>query len=157
MAKIEINECTIKKVDEICEKFGNMPGELINVLHETQTTLGYLPEEIQKEVAKQLDIPLVKVFGVVSFYSFFTMKPKGEHPISLCLGTACYVRGAENMLKEFEKELGIQVGEVTKDGKFSLDCLRCLGCCGLAPVCMIGDKVYGRLEPKMVKDILAEY
>ena len=85
------------------------------------------------------------------------MKPKGEHPISLCLGTACYVRGAENMLKEFEKELGIQVGEVTKDGKFSLDCLRCLGCCGLAPVCMIGDKVYGRLEPKMVKDILAEY
>jgi NADP-reducing hydrogenase subunit HndA len=157
MAKIEMTDCTIKTVNDICAKFGNKPGELINVLHETQNTLGYLPQEVQKIVASNLDIPLVKVYGVVSFYSFFTMQPKGEHPISLCLGTACYVRGSENVLREFEKELGIQVGQVTPDGKFSLDCLRCLGCCGLAPVCMIGEKVYGRLEPKMVKDILAEY
>jgi NADH-quinone oxidoreductase subunit E/NADP-reducing hydrogenase subunit HndA len=118
---------------------------------------GYLPEEVQRAVAHNLGIPVTRVYGVVSFYSFFTMTPKGKYPISLCLGTACYVRGAEDVLDEFKKQLGIEVGGVTPDGKFSLDCLRCVGACGLAPVVMVGEKVYGRLSPSMVKEVLAEY
>ena len=102
-------------------------------------------------------MPVAQVYGIVSFYSFFTMQPKGEHPISICLGTACYVRGAEKVLDEFKRQLNINVGETTKDGKFSLNCLRCVGACGLAPVVMVGDKVYGRLTPDNVKDIIAEY
>jgi NADH-quinone oxidoreductase subunit E/NADP-reducing hydrogenase subunit HndA len=97
------------------------------------------------------------VYGVVTFYSFFTMLPKGKHPISVCTGTACYVRGAEKVLEEFKKSLNIQVGETSPDGKFSLSCLRCVGACGLAPVAMIGEKVYGRVAPENVKDILKEY
>ncbi len=104
-----------------------------------------------------MNISTAQVYGVVSFYTFFTMKPKGKHPISICLGTACYVRGAEKVVDEFKKELGIKVGEVTPDGKFSLDCLRCVGACGLAPVVMIGEKVHGRLEASQVKDLLAQY
>ena len=108
-------------------------------------------------MAQELDIPLAKVYGVVTFYSFFTMVPKGKHPISICTGTACYVRGAEKVLEEFKKELNVQVGETTGDGKFSISCLRCVGACGLAPVVMVGDKTYGRVAPEMVKDILDEY
>ena len=102
-------------------------------------------------------MPLAKIYGVVSFYSFFTMTPKGKYPISICMGTACYVRGAEKIVEALEKELKIKVGEVTQDGKYSLDCLRCIGACGLAPVIMIGDEVHGRLEPAMIKDILKKY
>ncbi|MEG2337030.1 MAG: NAD(P)H-dependent oxidoreductase subunit E, partial [Bacteroidales bacterium] len=94
---------------------------------------------------------------IVTFYSFFSMLPKGEHPISVCMGTACYVRGGEKILDEFRRQLNIKVGETTADGKFSLNCLRCVGACGLAPVVLIGDKVYGRLAPDQVKDIIAEY
>ena len=108
-------------------------------------------------MAKELNIPVSRVYGIVSFYSFFTMTPKGEHPISVCLGTACYVRGAEKVLDELKRQLGIGVGEVTPDGKFSLTCLRCVGACGLAPVIEVGDKVYGRMTPDRVKDVLAEY
>lgn len=100
--------------------------------------------------------PVSRVYGVVTFYTFFTMLPKGKHPISVCMGTACYVRGSEKLLEEFKRVLGIEVGETTPDGKFSLDCLRCVGACGLAPVVMIGEKVYGRLQPIDVKKILEE-
>ena len=126
------------------------------MLHTAQGIFGYLPKEVQIYVAKKLDVPVSKVYGVVSFYSFFTMKPKGEYDISVCMGTACYVRGAENVLNEIKNQLGIDIGDTTADGKFSLRTLRCVGACGLAPVVMIGDKVYGRVTPDMVSGILAE-
>ena len=104
-----------------------------------------------------VNISVAKVYGVVTFYSFFTMIPMGEHPISICMGTACYVRGAEQVLAEFKRQLSIEVGQSTADNKFSLNCLRCVGACGLAPVVMVGEKVYGRVAPQMVKNIIAEY
>ncbi|MDD2289348.1 MAG: NADH-quinone oxidoreductase subunit NuoE [Bacteroidales bacterium] len=157
MMKFEINDCHKQTIKEICESFGNKRSELINILHATQEHFGYLPEPVQLEISLNLNMPLAKVYGVVSFYSFFTMTPKGKFPISVCLGTACYVRGAEKIVEALEKELKIKVGQVTEDGKFSLDCLRCIGACGLAPVMMIGEKVHGRLEPEMIKDILNQY
>jgi NADH-quinone oxidoreductase subunit E/NADP-reducing hydrogenase subunit HndA len=126
-------------------------------LHQTQHEFGYLPAEVQEVIASELNIPVAKVYGVVTFYHFFTMVPKGRHPVSICTGTACYVRGAEKVLEEFRKNLKIEVGQTTPDGKFSLSCLRCVGACGLAPVVMIGEKVYGRVAPEGVKEILKEY
>ena len=157
MAVIKLSEAKINFIKDVCKSYGNKPGEVINVLHKVQGEYGYLPAEIQELVAKELGIPVSRVYGIVSFYSFFTMTPKGEHPISGCLGTACYVRGAEKVLDELKRQLGINVGEVTPDGKFSLTCLRCVGACGLAPVIEVGEKVYGRMTPDRVKDVLAEY
>lgn len=155
--KVKLKEKDIAKIHEVCKSFDNKPGELINVLHKVQGEFGYLPAEVQEVVANGLNMSLAKVYGVVTFYSFFTMIPKGKHPISICTGTACYVRGAEKVLAEFKKELGINVGESTPDGKFSISCLRCVGACGLAPVVQVGEKTYGRLAPDDVKGILAEY
>ena len=157
MAVIKLSESKINFIKDVCKSYGNKPGEVINVLHKVQGEFGYLPAEVQELVAKELGIPVSRVYGIVSFYSFFTMTPKGEHPISVCLGTACYVRGAEKVLDELKRQLGIGVGEVTPDGKFSLTCLRCVGACGLAPVIEVGEKVYGRMTPDRVKDVLAEY
>ena len=157
MAVIKLSEAKVNFIKGVCKSFGNKPGEVINVLHKVQGEYGYLPAEVQELVAKELGIPVSRVYGIVSFYSFFTMTPKGEHPISVCLGTACYVRGAEKVLDELKRQLGINVGEVTPDGKFSLTCLRCVGACGLAPVIEVGEKVYGRMTPDRVKDVLAEY
>ncbi|MBC7124606.1 NADH-quinone oxidoreductase subunit NuoE [Tenuifilum osseticum] len=155
--KLELKPEQVAKIKEICKSFNNDPGELINVLHKTQETFGYLPAEVQEVVAAELNISVAKVYGVVTFYSFFTMIPKGKHPISICTGTACYVRGAEKVLDEFKRILNVKVGETTPDGKFSLNCLRCVGACGLAPVVLIGEKVYGRVSPDGVKDIIKEY
>jgi NADH-quinone oxidoreductase subunit E/NADP-reducing hydrogenase subunit HndA len=155
--KVELKQSQVDKIKDICKSFNNNPGELINILHKTQGEFGYLPAEVQEVVADYLNMSVAKVYGVVTFYSFFTMLPKGKHPISVCTGTACYVRGAEKVLEEFKKSLNIQVGETSPDGKFSLSCLRCVGACGLAPVAMIGEKVYGRVAPENVKDILKEY
>ena len=152
-----LQDCQIKTIQEICKSFDNQAGELINILHKTQEAFGYLPAEVQRVIAKELNISEAKVYGVVTFYAFFTMKPRGKHKISVCMGTACYVRGAEKVVDELKKELNINVGEITSDGKFSLDCLRCVGACGLAPVMLIGDKVYGRIDPKEVKGILENY
>lgn len=151
---------TDEKFQELEQYIDAMPttkGELIRVLHKAQQIFGYLPEEVQKFVGKKLKVSTAKVFGVVSFYSYFTMIPKGEFDVAVCMGTACYVRGADQVLAELKKELGIEVGETTPDGKFSITSLRCVGACGLAPVVMVGEKVYGRVTPDMVKDILAEY
>jgi len=150
---IKMKKDVREKIIEICDRFNNNPGELINVLHATQDFLGYLPAEAQELIAERLHIPTAKVYGVVSFYAFFTMTPKGKYPISVCLGTACYVRGAEKILDAFKKELNLEVGQTTPDGLFSLTCLRCVGACGLAPVAMVGDKVYGRLSPADVKNM----
>ncbi len=155
--KVVLKQKDIEKIKEICESFDCCSNNLINVLHKTQEHFGYLPAEVQEVIADQLKISVAKVYGVVTFYSFFTMKPKGRHPISICTGTACYVRGAEKVLDEFKKELNIEVGATTPDGKFSLSCLRCVGACGLAPVVNIGDKTYGRVATDAVKKILAEY
>ena len=153
----KICSSVVEKIEAICDKFGNKPGELINILHEAQHTVGYLPIEVQGIIARKLNIPVNRVYGVVTFYAFFTMTPKGKHPISICLGTACYVRGSEKILEEFKRTLGIDVGETTADGKFSLDCLRCVGACGLAPVAMVGEKVYGHLNPADIKKIIQEF
>lgn len=155
--KIELRQEDVDKIREICASFKNDPQELINVLHKCQEHFGYLPAEVQEVISNELVVPVAKVYGVVTFYSFFTMTPKGKHPISICMGTACYVRGAEKVLDEFKKELGLQVGQTSADGKFSLSSLRCVGACGLAPVVMVGDKTYGRVAPDDVRDILKEY
>jgi NADH-quinone oxidoreductase subunit E/NADP-reducing hydrogenase subunit HndA len=157
MITTALQDCQIKTIQDICKSFGNRAGDLINILHKTQEAFGYLPAEVQHIIAKELNVSEAKVYGVVTFYAFFTMKPKGKHKISVCMGTACYVRGAEKVVDELKKELKINVGDVTPDGKFSLDCLRCVGACGLAPVVMIGEKVYGRVEAPQIKDILADY
>ena len=155
--KIHLIQMKIDELLAVCDEHNNDPGELINILHAAQGIFGYLPREVQEIIAGRLHIPVSKVYGVVTFYSFFTMTPKGKYPISVCLGTACYVRGAEKVLEEFQRQLEIKVGETTSDGLFSLDCLRCVGACGLAPVVTIAGKVYGRLTPEKVRDILSEY
>ncbi|PID93803.1 MAG: NAD(P)H-dependent oxidoreductase subunit E [Bacteroidetes bacterium] len=155
--KVKLKKADIAKIEEICTSFNNDPGELINVLHKTQEVFGYLPPEVQEVIALELNISVAKVYGVVTFYSFFTMTPKGRFPISICTGTACYVRGAEKVLNEFKKELNLEVGKTSEDGKFSLSCLRCVGACGLAPVVQVGDKTYGRVAPDDVKKIIKEY
>ncbi|MBW6500156.1 MAG: NADH-quinone oxidoreductase subunit NuoE [Bacteroidales bacterium] len=155
--KIELRQEDIEKIREICSSFNKDPQELINILHKCQEHFGYLPAEVQEVVSNELDVPVAKIYGVVTFYSFFTMTPKGRHPISICMGTACYVRGAEKVLDEFKKELNLQVGQTTTDGKFSLSSLRCVGACGLAPVVLVGDKTYGRVAPDDVRNILREY
>ncbi len=157
MPKIKLAEKTIELIKEICASFGNKEGELINVLHQVQSKLGYLPAEVQEVIARELNMSVAKVYGVVTFYSFFTMKPQGEFPISICMGTACYVRGAEQILSELKRQLKIEVGQTTADGKFSLSSLRCVGACGLAPVVMVGEKVFGRVTPPQVFKIIEEY
>lgn len=157
MPKIKLSDNTVETIRTICAEFENKESELINVLHKVQGKLGYLPAEVQEVVAKELKTSIARVYGVVTFYSFFTMIPKGEFPISICMGTACYVRGAEQVLSEFKRQLKVEVGESTPDGLFSLNCLRCVGACGLAPVVTVGEKVYGRVAPTQVKEIIADY
>lgn len=157
MSKIKLAENTVQTIKGVCAEFENKESELINVLHKVQGKLGYLPAEVQEVVAKELKSSVARVYGVVTFYSYFTMIPRGEFPISICMGTACYVRGAEQVLSEFKRQLKVEVGESTPDGKFSLNCLRCVGACGLAPVVTIGEKVFGRVAPTQVKKIITEY
>ena len=130
---------------------------LIDTLHRAQTIFGYLPEEVQKFIAAHLGLHLSEIYGVVSFYHYFTTERKGEYQVNFCMGTACFVRGAEQVVERFERELNISVGETTADGRFSLGTLRCVGACSLAPVVMINDKTYGRVSPEQVPEILAEY
>ncbi|MDX1283715.1 MAG: NAD(P)H-dependent oxidoreductase subunit E [Draconibacterium sp.] len=157
MPKIKLAENTIQLIKDICAEFENKESELINVLHKVQSKLGYLPAEVQEVIANELECGVAKVYGVVTFYSFFTMIPQGEYPISICMGTACYVRGAEQVLSEFKRQLKVEVGESTEDGKFSINCLRCVGACGLAPVVTVGEKVFGRVAPTEVRKIIAEF
>ena len=135
----------------------NDEHELIAVLHKAQALFGYLPEEVQRFVAKGLNIPVSKVYGVVTFYSFFTMKKEGKYVIRVCLGTACFVRGSEKLLNEFIGNLKIQPGETTPDGLYSLETVRCIGACGLAPVIEVNGKTYGNATLDTVKQILEEY
>lgn len=145
------------KLLAVIEKNKNVEGSLIHVLHEAQEIYGYLPISVQKIVAEGLNIPLAEVYGVVTFYTQFSLKPKGEYKISVCLGTACYVKGSNLVLDEILKDLKVGVGECTEDGKFSVDACRCIGACGLAPVLTINEDVYGRLVPEDIPGILAKY
>ncbi len=146
------------KLAEFVSELPQKEGHLVTALHQAQHLFGYLPREVQEFVADQMEVSLAKVYGVVSFYTFFTQIPKGKHPISICMGTACFVVGAEKVVEAFKSQLGdIEIAEVTPDGKFSIDCLRCVGACALAPVVMVGDKVYGKVTPDMVKDIIADF
>ena len=133
------------------------PGAAMPVLQKAQEIFGYLPEEVQIIIAEGLDIPLSEVYGIATFYSLFTLNPKGQHRISVCLGTACYVKNSQSVLDKLEELLECKAGSLTPDGKFSLDATRCVGACGLAPVMMIDEDVYGRLTADMVEDILKKY
>ena len=145
------------QLDAFIESLPTTKGELIRVLHTAQGIFGYLPKEVQIYVAQKLDVPVSKVYGVVSFYSYFTAEPKGEYKISVCLGTVCFVKGADKILAEFEKQLGIRAGQTSKDLLFSLDGLRCVGACGLAPVVVVNGKVYGQFKLEQVSEVLDYY
>ena len=133
-------------------------GSLIQILHRAQQLFGYLPREVQQHVAAKMALPESDVSGVVSFYNYFTTKPKGRYAISVCLGTACYVKGSERVLHEIERVLNIKAdADPTPDGLFSLSALRCVGACGLAPVMMVNDKVYGKVTPAKAVEILRAY
>ncbi len=133
-------------------------GRLIQILHHAQHVFGYLPREVQQHVAQKMQIPESAVSGVVSFYNYFTTEPKGKYVISVCLGTACYVKGSEGVLREIERVLGIEADtNPTDDGMFSVSALRCVGACGLAPVVMVNDQVYGKVTPARAVEIINEY
>lgn len=145
------------QLDKIIEKHKTVRGPLIQVLHAAQELFGYLPEKAQVRIAQGLDIPLSEVHGVLSFYSFFTTVPRGEHTIRVCMGTACYVRGGKQVLEKFQQELGIGVNGTTEDGRFSLEINRCVGACGLAPVVTVGSDIYRRVKVDKVPEIIAKY
>lgn len=145
------------QLDRIIEPHRGQPSGLIQVLHKAQQLFGYLPEDVQRRVAEGLGVSPGEVYGVVSFYSFFSLKPKGKHQISVCKGTACYVRGSNRVLDRLEKELGVGAGDTTGDGKFSMEVVRCLGACGLGPVMMVGEDVHARLKPDRLPAILQKY
>lgn len=146
-----------ERLRKVIEEHKGQPGATMPVLQAAQDIFGYLPEEVQIMVAEGLDVPLSEIYGVSTFYSFFSLNPKGKYRISVCLGTACYVKGSANVLSAVEQKLSITPGGITGDGLFSLDACRCIGACGLAPVMMINDDVYGRLTPDQVAGILDSY
>jgi len=135
----------------------NEKGALMPILQKAQDIYGYLPYEVQKIISDEMNVPIEKIYGVVTFYSQFSLYPKGKYKISVCLGTACYVKGSGAVFEKLVNKLGIEGGECTADGKFSLEACRCVGACGLAPVMTVNDDVYGRLTPDMVDGILAKY
>jgi len=148
----------VSELDSYIDSLPTTEGKLITVLHKAQGLVGFLPTELQSHVARKLGIPSAKVYGVVTFYSFFTTVPKGKYRVSVCMGTACFVRGAQAIQEEFKKQLRIDVGGTSDDFLFSLDALRCVGACGLAPVVMVNDKIYGRVMigdiPNIIEDCL---
>ena len=147
----------LNELDAYIESFEDKPSHLIMILHRAQGLFGYLTKELQIYVAEKTGVPAAKVYGVVTFYSFFTMKPKGRHTISVCMGTACFVKGGERILDVVKDELGVEVGQMTEDGMFTLEQVHCLGACSLAPVISIDGKVYGHVTRDKVKEIIQSY
>lgn len=147
----------VEKLKEIIERYKGKPGGLIPVLEEAQVSLEYLPVPVQKVIAAELNLPLSRVYGVVTFYSFFTMTPRGRHTVRVCLGTACYVRGGKAIAETIEKLYDVKEGETTADRRFTYETVRCLGACGLGPVVVIDDEVHGRMKPAKVKEVLNQY
>jgi NADH:ubiquinone oxidoreductase subunit E len=145
------------KLLEVIAKYKGQKGALMPIMQEAQEIYGYLPYQVQKIISDETGIPIEKIYGVATFYAQFSMSPKGKYVVSMCLGTACYVKGAGAILEEIEKVLKIEDGGCTPDGKFSLEVCRCVGACGLAPVMIVGGDVYGKMTPDRVADILAKY
>ena len=144
-------------IEQVIESYKGKEGCLIMVLHAAQQIYGYLPIEVQKFIADKMDLPLSEVYGVVSFYSFFTMEERGKHTIRVCLGTACYVRGGQQLVTALEDKLAVKVGGTTNDKQFTFEIARCIGACGLAPAMMIDDDVYKQVSPAKLDGILAKY
>lgn len=145
------------KLRAVIAKYRDEKGALMPVLQQAQEIYGYLPFEVQQIVSEEMDVSLEKIYGVASFYAQFTLNPKGRHNIAVCLGTACYVKGSQDIFDAISEKLGIEAGGCTADGKFSLEACRCVGACGLAPVMMVGDEVYGRLVKEDIDGILKKY
>lgn len=153
----ELDNELLQKLDEYIENTVDPSGSLINILHKAQNLFGYLPHNLQLYISRKMDIDAARVNGVVSFYSYFTQKKTGKHVISVCMGTACYVKGSEKVLKKFLKTLDVEKTEVTKDDLFTIRDVRCIGACGLAPVLTVDEKVYGHVKEDMVEGILNNY
>lgn len=150
---LKVSEAAIEAVN----KHKNEAGAVMACLHEIQDACGYISEDNQKYLAKELGVSVAEIYGIITFYNRFSLVPKGKYNIQVCLGTACYVKGADNLFTELKKKLGINEGETTKDGLFSLEGVRCVGACGLAPVVAVNEEVYGKVTPSMLDDILAKY
>lgn len=151
------NNRGFKELENYIFSFEDKKSALIIILHKAQEIFGYIPEEVQEFIAAKVEVPLSKIYGIVSFYDFFSTVPKGKFPISVCTGVACHTRGAEKLLDSLQEELGIKLGEATDDGLFSINSLRCVGACGLAPVILIGKEVYGKVKVEDIKDIIKKY
>ena len=149
--------CKDEKMKEILETYTKDKSNLIQILNEVQEYYGYIPKSAQVEISEYLGLPMAEVYGVITFYSRFTLKPKGKYNIAVCLGTACFVKGSEKILDKVKEKLGIDVGETTPDGKFSIEATRCIGACGLAPVFTVNDEVYGKATPEMIDKVIDEY
>jgi NADH:ubiquinone oxidoreductase subunit E len=145
------------KLEEVIAQHRNRPRDLIMALHKAQNLFGYLPKKVQEMVAEGLNVSLNEVYGVITFYNFFSTVPQGRHSVKVCLGTACYVRGSQAVLDKAQKDLGIKVGGTSDDRKYSLDVVRCIGACGLAPAMLVDEDVYGRVKTTSVMDILENY
>ena len=146
-----------KKLLEVIASCEGDKSQLMKVLNAAQEIYGYIPLHAQKTISEELDIPMAEIYGVITFYTRFSLEPKGKYNIGVCLGTACYVKGSQNVLDKIKEILKIDVGQATPDGKFSLEATRCVGACGLAPVMTINDEVYGNMDPSKVADILKKY
>lgn len=152
-----INEAAAKQIEAICDKYSSERTPLIMILSEIQKEFGYVPIEVQEIVSKKTGVSVAEIYGVITFYSFFSLKPKGKYVIGCCLGTACYVKGAQQILDQFCDMLGIAPGGTTEDGLFTVDALRCIGACGIAPAITINGKVYPKVTVDKVPQIVAEY
>jgi len=151
------NKEKFAKLQEVIERYRGMEGPLVPVLHEAQEIFGALTLDVQKYISEALNVPVMQIYGVATFYSQFTLKPKGKCKVSVCMGTACYVRGAKKIQDKLVENLGIQVGDTDKEGKFTLEATRCVGACGLSPVLLVNDDVYGRTTPDIVPNIMDKY
>ena len=154
MAKL--NEQAVNTIVEICGRYKNENTPLMMILSDIQNEYGYIPLEVQEVVSQQTGIPVAEIYGVVTFYSFFSLQPKGKYVIGCCLGTACYVKGAQQVIDKFSEELNIKPGETTDDGMFTLDALRCIGACGIAPAVSINGKVYPKMTVSQVREVIAQ-
>ena len=154
---MQLRKEAVDIVLNICRKYKNEPSPLMLVLSETQKEYGYIPLEVQELISKELNIPVSDIYGVVTFYSFFSLEPKGRYVIGVCLGTACYVKGGQNLLDKFAELLKIKPGQTSEDGLFTLDALRCIGACGIAPAISINGNVYPKVTLSQVQTIIDEY
>ena len=152
-----LSEAAVAQIKEICKRYAGEPTPLMMILSDIQKEYGYIPLEVQEIVSAETGISVAEIYGVVTFYSFFSLQPKGKYIIGCCLGTACYVKGAQQVIDKFSELLGIGVGETTEDGLFTIDALRCIGACALAPAVTINGKIYPRVTVKDVEKIIAEY